>query len=76
MSELTAVQAQDLALLEVVQYDRAALKSAKDFIKDDPYLYTVFVKHYDRVVTEPGLVARTTKAISEATETLKVLTGK
>jgi len=76
MSEITAVQQQRLDLLELLQFDTAALTDARQFVKDDPYLYLVFTKHFARVVTESGMVARTTKAIQLSKESLAALEDK
>ncbi|CAL6700419.1 MULTISPECIES: DUF2560 family protein [Enterobacteriaceae] len=72
MSEITVTPAQQirLNLLASLNYDTAATAAAIKFVGDDPLKYQIFVNQLNRVTTENGLVARTTKAIKESEEAL------
>ncbi|HDT5900682.1 TPA: DUF2560 family protein [Raoultella ornithinolytica] len=70
MAEITAAEQIRLNLLSIVNYDTAAAKEAIEFVKDSELKYQVFVQQFNRVVTESTIVAKTIKAIQEATEAL------
>lgn len=72
MSEITVTPAQQirLNLLQSLNYDTAATAAAIKFVGNDPLKYQIFVNQLNRVTTENGLVARTTKAIKESEEAL------
>ena len=53
-----------------VTFRTAAAAEAIKFVEDDQLKYQLFIQHLNRVTSENGLVARTTKAIQEAKETL------
>ncbi|EKD8976342.1 TPA: DUF2560 family protein [Klebsiella pneumoniae] len=70
MAEITPAEQIRLDLLSIVNYDTAAAKEAIEFVKDSKLKYQVFVQQFNRVVTESTIVAKTIKAIQEATEAL------
>ncbi|MBL0787777.1 DUF2560 family protein [Klebsiella michiganensis] len=70
MSEITAAEQIRLNLLSVLNYDTAAAKEAIAFVQDSQLKYQIFIQQYNRVVTESEVVAKTIKAIQEATEAL------
>jgi hypothetical protein len=70
MPEITPAEKLRLNLLLIVNYDTAAAKEAIEFVKDSELKYEVFVQQFNRVVTESTIVAKTIKAIQEATEAL------
>lgn len=70
MPEITPAEKIRLNLLLIVNYDTAAAKEAIEFVKDSELKYEVFVQQFNRVVTESTIVAKTIKAIQEATEAL------
>ncbi|MBZ7499704.1 DUF2560 family protein [Klebsiella michiganensis] len=70
MAEITPAEQIRLDLLSIVNYDTAAAKEAIEFVKDSELKYQVFVQQFNRVVTESTIVAKTIKAIQEATEAL------
>lgn len=69
-AELTPSQQIRFGLLSAVNFDTAAAAEAIKFVEDDQLKYQLFIQHLSRVTSENGLVARTTKAIQEAKETL------
>lgn len=69
-AELTPSQQIRFGLLSSVNFDTAAAAEAIKFVEDDQLKYQLFIQHLNRVTSENGLVARTTKAIQEAKETL------
>ncbi|EGJ6461970.1 DUF2560 family protein [Enterobacter roggenkampii] len=69
-SELTPTQQIRFGLLSAVNFDTAAAAEAIKFVDDDQLKYRLFIQHLNRVTSENGWVARTTKAIQEAKETL------
>lgn len=73
MAEITALQTEQLNLLQTLQYDTAAVKEARAFTGDDTFKIRLFIQQYNRVYSESDIVARTTKAVQEATEALAVL---
>ncbi|MCA6998205.1 MULTISPECIES: DUF2560 family protein [Dickeya] len=68
--ELSASQQIRVGLLGALSYDTAATAKAIEFVKDDPLKYKLFIDQYNRVHTETEVVAKTLKAIQEATEAL------
>lgn len=76
MSEITPLQIEQLNLLQTLQYDTAAVKEAKAFTGDDVFKMRLLIQQYNRVHTENGIVARTTKAVQESVEALAVLNGE
>ncbi len=68
--ELTPSQQVRFSLLSAVNFDTAAAAEAIKFVEDDQLKYQLFIQHLNRVTSENGWVARTTKAIQEAKETL------
>lgn len=70
MAEITPAEQIRLNLLSTLNYDTAAAKEAIEFVKDSELKYQVFVQQFNRVVTESTIVAKTIKAIQEATEAL------
>lgn len=70
MAEITPAEQIRLNLLSIVNYDTAAAKEAIEFVKDSELKYQVFVQQFNRVNTESTIVAKTIKAIQEATEAL------
>lgn len=70
MPEITTEQTNRLELLAVLGYDTAATKVAVAFIQNDPFKHRLFIQQYSRVTTEYEVVAKTIKAIQEATEAL------
>lgn len=76
MSEITPLQIEQLNLLQALQYDTAAVKEAKAFTGDDVFKMRLLIQQYNRVHTENGVVARTTKAVQESVESLAVLNGE
>jgi len=69
-AELTSSQQIRFGLLSAVDFDTAAAAEAIKFVEDDQLKFQLFIQHLNRVTSENGLVARTTKAIQEAKETL------
>ncbi|HAV2259735.1 TPA: DUF2560 family protein [Raoultella ornithinolytica] len=69
MAEITAAEQIRLNLLSTLNYDTAA-KEAIAFVQDNQLKYQIFIQQFDRVVTESEVVAKTIKAIQEATEAL------
>ncbi|CAM6780367.1 TPA: DUF2560 family protein [Enterobacter asburiae] len=69
-SELTPTQQIRFGLLSAVNFDTAAAAEAIKFVEDDQLKYRLFIQHLNRVTSENGWVARTTKAIQEAKEAL------
>ncbi|MDM8056540.1 DUF2560 family protein [Klebsiella aerogenes] len=70
MSEITPAEQIRLNLLSTLNYDTAAAAKAIEFVKDSQLKYQLFIQQYNRVHTESEVVARTIKAIQEATEAL------
>lgn len=70
MPEITTEQTNRLELLAALGYDTAATKVAVAFIQNDPFKHRLFIQKYSRVTTEYEVVAKTIKAIQEATEAL------
>ncbi|MGG7953104.1 DUF2560 family protein [Klebsiella aerogenes] len=70
MSEITPAEQIRLNLLSTLNYDTAAAAKAIEFVKDSQLKYQLFIQQYNRVHTESEVVARTIKAIQEATEVL------
>ncbi|HDT5990412.1 MULTISPECIES: DUF2560 family protein [Raoultella] len=70
MAEITAAEQIRLNLLSTLNYDTAAAKEAIAFVQDNQLKYQIFIQQFDRVVTESEVVAKTIKAIQEATEAL------
>lgn len=70
MVEITDAQQIRLNLLSTLNYDTAAAKVAVEFVQDSPLKYQLFIQQYSRVITESEVVAKTIKAIQEATEAL------
>ena len=70
MAEITAAEQIRLNLLSTLNYDTAAAKEAIAFVQDNKLKYQIFIQQFDRVVTESEVVAKTIKAIQEATEAL------
>ncbi|MGT5975009.1 DUF2560 family protein [Escherichia coli] len=71
--EITALQAARLDLAQVLNYDTAALKEAKEFTGDDVFKTRLLIQQYQRVYTESEIVARTIKAVQNAVEVLAVI---
>ncbi|EPA1378336.1 DUF2560 family protein [Klebsiella quasipneumoniae] len=70
MAELTTAEQLRLNLLSTLNYDTAAAKEAILFVQDSPLKYQLFIQQYSRVTTESEVVAKTIKAVQEATEAL------
>ncbi|TCW07725.1 uncharacterized protein DUF2560 [Raoultella sp. BIGb0138] len=70
MAEITAEEQIRLNLLSTLNYDTAAAAKAISFVQDSQLKYQIFIQQYSRVTTESELVAKTIKAIQEATEAL------
>ncbi|MCI7949293.1 DUF2560 family protein [Klebsiella pneumoniae] len=70
MSEITSAEQIRLNLLSALNYDTAAAKEAIAFVQDSQLKYQIFIQQYCRVTTESEVVAKTIKAIQEATEAL------
>ncbi|HIG8794780.1 TPA: DUF2560 family protein [Raoultella terrigena] len=70
MADITAAEQIRLSLLSTLNYDTAAAKEAIMFVQDSQLKYQLFIQQYSRVVTESEVVARTIKAVQEATEAL------
>ncbi|MCI1034047.1 DUF2560 family protein [Raoultella terrigena] len=70
MAEITDAEQIRLNLLSILNYDTAAAAKAISFVQDSQLKYQIFIQQYNRVVTESEVVARTIKAIQEATEAL------
>ncbi|EIV3802035.1 DUF2560 family protein [Klebsiella aerogenes] len=70
MSEITPAEQIRLNLLSTLNYDTAAAAKAIEFVKDSQLKYQLFIQQYNRVHTESEVVARTIKAIQEATEAM------
>ncbi|HDT0389131.1 TPA: DUF2560 family protein [Klebsiella aerogenes] len=70
MSEITPAEQIRLNLLSTLNYDTAAAAKAIEFVKDSQLKYQLFIQQYNRVFTESEVVARTIKAIQEATEAM------
>lgn len=70
MVEITDAQQIRLNLLSTLSYDTAAAKAAVAFVQDDPLKYQLFIQQFNRVTTETEPVAKTMKAVQEATEAL------
>ncbi|ATZ95306.1 DUF2560 family protein [Dickeya fangzhongdai] len=68
--ELSASQQIRVGLLTTLSYDTAATAKAIEFVQDDQLRYKLFIDQYNRVHTETEVVAKTIKAIQEATEAL------
>ncbi|HCI4238817.1 DUF2560 family protein [Klebsiella pneumoniae] len=69
MPEITAAQQIRLNLLSTLNYDTAA-KITVEFVQDSPLKYQLFIQQYSRATTESEVVAKTMKAVQEATEAL------
>ncbi|HCD5322086.1 TPA: DUF2560 family protein [Klebsiella michiganensis] len=69
MVEITDAQQIRLNLLSTLNYDTAA-KVAVEFVQDDPLKYQLFIQQYSHVTSETEVVAKTMKAVHEATEAL------
>ncbi len=69
-TELTQSQQLRIDLLAALNYDTAATAKAIEFVQDDPLKYQLFTNQYNRVFSETEPVAKTIKAIQEATEAL------
>lgn len=69
-TELTQSQQMRFGLLTALNFDTAAAAEAIKFVEDDQLKYQLFIQHLNRVTSENGLVAKATKAIQEAKETL------
>ncbi|HFE8995034.1 TPA: DUF2560 family protein [Raoultella ornithinolytica] len=70
MAEITAAEQIRLSLLSTLNYDTAAAAKAIAFVQDSQLKYQIFIQQYGRVTTEYEVVAKTIKAIQEATEAL------
>ncbi|MCF6688997.1 DUF2560 family protein [Raoultella terrigena] len=70
MAEITAEEQIRLNLLSTLNYDTAAAAKAIAFVQDSQLKYQIFIQQYSRVTTESEVVAKTIKAIQEATEAL------
>lgn len=70
MAEVTDAQQIRLNLLSALNYDTPAAKVAVEFVQDDPLKYQLFIQQYSRVTLETEVVAKTMKAVQEATEAL------
>ncbi|HBS7138477.1 TPA: DUF2560 family protein [Klebsiella michiganensis] len=70
MVEITDAQQIRLNLLSTLNYDTAAAKVAVEFVQDSPLKYQLFIQQYSRVTSETEVVAKTMKAVQEATEAL------
>ncbi|HIH9744174.1 DUF2560 family protein [Klebsiella variicola] len=70
MAEITAAEQTRLNLLSTLNYDTAAAAKAIAFVQDSPLKYQLFIQQYSRVTTETEVVAKTIKAVQEATEAL------
>lgn len=70
MADITPANQVRLNLLASLNYDTAAAKAAITFVQDDQLKYQLFIQQYNRVTTETETVARTLKAVQEATEAL------
>lgn len=70
MTEITAAEQIRLNLLSTLNYDTAAAAKAIAFVQDSQLKYQIFIQQFSRVVTETEIVAKTIKAIQEATEAL------
>lgn len=70
MVDITDAQQIRLNLLSTLNYDTAAAKVAVEFVQDDQLKYQLFIQQFNRVVSESTVVAKTIKAIQEATEAL------
>lgn len=70
MSEITPAEQIRLNLFSTLNYDTAAAAKAIEFVKDSQLKYQLFIQQYNRVYSESEVVARTIKAIQEATEAL------
>ncbi|MGI1278921.1 DUF2560 family protein [Klebsiella quasipneumoniae subsp. similipneumoniae] len=72
MAELTTAEQLRLNLLSTLNYDTAAAKEAILFVQASPLKYQLFIQQYSRVTTESEVVAKTIKAVQEATEALEL----
>lgn len=70
MADITPAEQIPLNLLSILNYDTAAAAKAIAFVQDSQLKYQIFIQQYNRVVTESEVVAKTIKAIQEATEAL------
>lgn len=70
MSEITPAEQIRLNLLSTLNYDTAAAAKAIEFVQDSQLKYQLFIQQFNRVHTESEVVARTIKAIQEATEAM------
>ncbi|EOJ9253606.1 DUF2560 family protein [Klebsiella michiganensis] len=70
MAEITYAHQFRLNLLSTLNYDTTAAKVAVEFVQDDPLKYQLFIQQYSRVTSETEVVAKTMKAVQEATEAL------
>ncbi|UXE39616.1 DUF2560 family protein [Raoultella ornithinolytica] len=70
MADITEAEQIRLNLLSTLNYDIAAAKEAIAFVQDSQLKYQLFIQQFNRVVTESEIVAKTIKAIQEATEAL------
>ncbi|MGE5919403.1 DUF2560 family protein [Klebsiella pneumoniae] len=70
MSEITPAEQIRLNLLSTLNYDTAAAAKAIAFVQDSQLKYQIFIQQFNRGVTESEVVAKTIKAIQEATEAL------
>ena len=70
MSEITPAEQIRLNLLSTLNYDTAAAAKAIAFVQDSQLKYQIFIQQFNRVVTESEVVAKTIRAIQEATEAL------
>jgi len=69
-TELTQSQQLRIDLLAALNYDTAATAKAIEFVQDDPLKFQLFIQQYKIVQSESETVAKTIKAIQEATEAL------
>ena len=70
MAEITPAEQIRLNLLASLNYDTAAAAKAIEFVQDSELRYQLFIQQYGRTYTESEVVAKTIKAIQEATEAL------
>lgn len=69
-TELTLSQQLRIDLLAALNYDTAATAKAIEFVQDDPLKFQLFIQQHNRAYSETEPVAKTIKAIQEATEAL------
>lgn len=70
MAEITPAEQIRLNILSSLNYDTAAAAKAIEFVQDSELRYQLFIQQYGRTYTESEVVAKTIKAIQEATEAL------